>query len=173
MTRFTRMTAILILIVILIPILLVASVPACNEAHLLTVSGTLTEAKPINYIHSEQFVPKGGQLKIVLTLHANQQIAATIEVARITGYYVRSPRQDENSEVRIFGLYPEKVMNRTQWDFHHEYSKTLYVSLKGKPSDMLGKAPLGLEIEIFLEAPNFSSNPTFLMYWEITVYDVH
>jgi hypothetical protein len=38
---------------------------------------------------------------------------------------------------------------------------------------MLGKAPLGLEIEIFLEAPNFSSNPTFLVYWEITVYDVY
>lgn len=173
MARFTRMTAILILVVILIPVLLVAWVPSYNEVRLLTVSGTLTEARPVNYVHSERFVPKGGQLKIVLTLRANQQIVATIEVARITGYYVHSARQDENSEVRIFGLYPEKVMNRTQWDFHHEYSKTLYVSLKGVPSGMLGKVPLGLEIEIFLEAPNFSSNPTFLVYWEITVYDVY
>jgi hypothetical protein len=172
-TRFTRMTAILILIVILIPVLLVAWVPAYNEVRLLTVSGTLTEARPVNYVHSERFVPKGGQLKIVLALRANQQIAATIEVARITGYYVRSSRQGENSEVRIFGLYPEKVMNRTQWDFHHEYSKTLYTSLKGVPNEMLGKVPLGLEIEIFLEAPNFSFNPTFLVYWEITVYDVY
>ena len=173
MTRFTRMTAILILIVILIPVLLVTWVPAHNEVRLLTVSGTLTEARPVNYIHSERFVPKGGQLKIVLALRANQQIVATIEVARIIGYYVRSPRQDENSEVRIFGLYPEKVMNRTQWDFHHEYSKTLYTSLRGVPSDMLGKVPMGLEIEIFLEGPNFSSNPTFLVYWEITVYDIY
>jgi len=172
-THFTRMTAILILIVILIPVLLVAWVPAYNETRLLTVSGTLTEARPVNYVHSERFIPKGGQLKIVLTLRANQQIAATIEVARITGYYVRSPRQDVNSEVRIFGLYPEKMMNRTQWDFHHEYSKTLYTSLRGVPSDMLGKVPMGLEIEIFLEAPNFSSNPTFLVYWEITVYDIY
>lgn len=173
MTRFTRLNAILILIVILIPVLLVAWVPAYNEVPLLTVSGTLTEARPVNYVHSERFIPKGGRLKIVLTLRANQQIAATIEVARITGYYVRSARQDGNSEVRIFGLYPEKVMNRTQWDFHQEYSKTLYVSLKGVPSGMLGKVPLGLEIEIFLEGPNFSSNPTFLVYWEITVYDVY
>lgn len=173
MTRFTQMTAILILIVILIPVLLMVWVPAYNEARLLTVSGTLTEARPVNYVRSERFVPKGGQLKIVLTLRANQQIAATIEVARIIGYYVSSPRQDENSEVRIFGMYPERVMNRTQWDFHHEYSRTLYVSLRGVPSDMLGKAPLGLEIEIFLEAPNFSSNPTFLAYWEITVYDIY
>ena len=173
MTRFTRMTAILPLIVILIPVLLVAWVPAYNEVRLLTVSGTLTEARPVNYVHSERFVPKGGQLKIVLALRANQQIAATIEVARITGYYVRSSRQGENSEVRIFGLYPEKVMNRTEWDFHHEYSRTLYTSLRGVPSGMLGKVPLGLEIEIFLEAPNFSSNPTFLVYWEITVYDVY
>jgi len=167
------MTAILILIVMLIPVLLVVWVPAYNEVRLLTVSGTLTEARPVNYVHSERFVPKGGQLKIVLLLRANQQIVATIEVARITGYYVHSSRQGENSEVRIFGLYPEKVMNRTQWDFHQEYSKTLYTSLRGVPSEMLGKVPMGLEIEIFLEAPNFSSNPTFLVYWEITVYDVY
>ena len=173
MTRFRWMTAILVLMVILIPVLLVMWVPAYHEVHLLTASGTLTEAKPINYVHSERFVPKGGKLKIVLTLRANQQIAATIEVARIIGYYARPARQDGSSEVRIFGMYPEKVMNRTQWDFHHEYSKTFYASLKRVPASMLGKVPLGLEIEIFLEAPNFSSNPTFLVYWEITVYDVY
>jgi hypothetical protein len=172
-TRFRWMTAILILIVILIPILLVVWVPAYNEVHLLTVSGTLTEARPVNYIRSEQFVPRGGQLKIMFTLRANQQIVATIEVARIIGYSARPLRWDENREARIFGMFPEKVMNRMQWDFHHEYSKTLYASLRGVPSDMLGKVPMGLEIEIFLEAPNFSSNPTFLVYWEITVYDIY
>jgi len=171
--RFKWTSAILVLMVILIPVLLVTLVPAYQEVRLLTVSGTLTEAKPVNYIHSEQFVPKASRLKIVLTLRANQQISATIEVARIIGYYVRAPRQSTYSEVRIFGMYPEKVMNRTQWDFHHEYSKTLYTSLERVPAGMLGKVPMGLEIELFLEAPNFSSNPTFLVYWEITVYDVY
>jgi hypothetical protein len=32
---------------------------------------------------------------------------------------------------------------------------------------------MSLEIEIFLEGPNFSSDPTFLVYWEIAVYDVY
>ena len=173
MTRFRSVTVVLVLAVILIPVLLVMWVPAYHEVHLLTVSGTLTEARPVNYIRSEQFVPRGGQLKIMFTLRANQQIVATIEIARIIGYSSRPLRGGENREARIFGMFPEKVMNRTQWDFHHEYSKTLYVSLRGVPSGMLGKVPLGLEIEIFLEAPNFSSNPTFLVYWEITVYDVY
>ena len=171
--RFRWTSAILVLMVILIPVLLVAWVPACQEVRLLTVSGTLTEARPVNYVHSEQFVPKAGRLKIVLALRANQQISATIEIARIIGYYMRTPRPNSYSEVRIFGIYPEKFMNRTQWDFHREYSKTLYVSLERVPAGMLGKVPMGLEIELFLEAPNFSSNPTFLVYWEITVYDVY
>ena len=173
MTRSKWMATTLILIVILIPILLVVWIPAYREEHLLTVNGTLTEANPVNYIHSERFVAKGSQLKIVLTLRANQQIVATIEVARIVGYYAGQSRQGETSVVRIFGAYPEKVMNRTQWDFHHEYNRRLYVSLRRVPADLLGKVPLGLEIEIFLEAPNFSSNPTFLVSWEITVYDVY
>jgi len=167
------MTAALVLIVILIPILLVAWIPGYHEVHLLTVSGTLTEVKPVNYIRSERFIAKGSQLKIILTMRANQQTVATIEVARIVGYYAQQSRQGGTNEVRIFGTYPEKVMNRTQWDFHQEYSKTLYVPLKRVPEDLRGKVPLGLEIEIFLEAPNFSSNPTFLVSWEITVYDVY
>jgi hypothetical protein len=166
------MTAALLLIVILIPVLLTMSIPTYREVRLLTVSGTLTEKEPVNYIHSERFTVKGIQLKTVLTLRANQQIVATIEVARIIGYYAHEFRHETN-EVGMLGMYPEKVMNRTLWDFHHEYCKTIYASLKSVPADLRGKAPLGLIIEIFLEAPNFSSNPTFLVYWEITVYDIH
>ena len=147
--------------------------PAYREAQLLTVSGTVTEAKPINYLRSQQFVAKGNQLKLVLRMRANQQIDATIEVARIIGYYVNPRPLAEKSEVRIFGMYPEKVMDRTQWDFCNDCSKALYTSLEHVPVDLLGKAQMGLEIEIFLEGPNFSSNPTFLVYWEIAVYDVY
>jgi hypothetical protein len=171
--RSSWITAALVLIVLLIPMVTTAWIPTYREAHLLTVSGTLTEAKPVNYLRSQQFLAKGNQLKIVLRMRANQQIDATIEVARIIGYYLPPRRLGETSEVRIFGMYPQKVMNRTQWDFRNDYSKTLYTSLEHVPVDLLGKAQMGLEIEIFLEGPNFSSNPTFLVYWEIAVYDVY
>ena len=173
MTRSSWINAALVLIVLLTPVATVAWIPAYREALLLTVSGTLTEAKPINYVRSQQFLPKGNQLKIVLRMRANQQIDATIEVARIIGYFATPKRLGETSEVRIFGMYPEKAVNRTEWDFHNDYSKTIYTSLERVPAYLLGKAQMGLVIEIFLEGPNFSSNPTFLVYWEITVYDVY
>jgi len=172
LTRFNWIAATFLLIVILIPMLLAASISTYLEVRLLTISGTLTEKEPVNYINSRQFTAKGNQLKTVLTLRANQQMVATIEVARIFGYYVHEFRH-ETSEVGMSGMFPEKVMNRTIWDFHHEYRKTIYASLKSVPADLRGKAQLGLVIEIFLEAPNFSSNPTFLVYWEITVYDIY
>lgn len=163
----------LVLIVLVIPIVNVVWIPAYHEAHLLTVRGTVTEAEPVAYIRSEQFRANGNTLKLVLRLWANQQIDATIEIARIVGYYAQPGRQGETGEVRVFGMYPEKFMNRTQWDFHREYATARYVSLERVPANLLGKVLLGLEIEIFLEAPNYSSNPTFLVYWEITVYDVY
>ena len=163
----------MIVLILLIPMITGTSIPLYQEEHLLTVSGTVTEAEPTNYLHSQHFYAKGKLLRLVLRLWANQRIHATIEVARIVGYFVRAGHQGEPSEVRIFGMYPQEVMNRTEWDFHNEYSRTLYASLKGVPAGMLGKVPVGLEIEIFLEAPNSSSNPTFLVYWEITVYDVY
>jgi len=64
-----------------------------REEHLLTVNGTLIEGSPINYLRSEQFVPKTNQLKIVLKLRANQQINATIEVARIVGFMIFESRE--------------------------------------------------------------------------------
>jgi hypothetical protein len=172
-TRPKWISGVLVLIVVLIPVLVVAGIPAYREAHLLTMGGTLTEKAPVNYVHSEEFVAKGSHLKIVLRLRANQQIVGTIEVARIIGYFVKQSPRGEASEVRIFGAYPEKAMNRTLWDFHREYSKTFYVSVSDVPAGFRGKTPLGLEIEMFLEAPNFFSNPTFLVFWEITVYDVY
>ena len=172
-TRSSWITAILVLIVLLIPMLTTASIPTYREALLLTVSGTLTEAKPINHVRSQQFLPKGNQLKIFLRMWANQQIDATIEVARIIGYFTPPRRLGETSEVRIFGLYPEKAVNRTEWNFHNEYGKTIYASLDRVPAHLLGKTQMGLELEIFLEGPNYSSNPTFLVHWEITVYDVY
>jgi len=173
-TQPKRIDAVLVLIVMLIPGLVVmAGIPAYREVRLLTVSGTLTEREPVNYAHSKEFLAKGSHLRIVLRLWANQQIVGTIEVARIMGYFVKQSSRVGASEVRIFGAYPEKVMNRTLWDFHREYSKTIYIPLSVMPAYFRGKAPLGLEIEIFLEAPNFSSNPTFLVFWEITVYDVY
>jgi hypothetical protein len=148
--------------------------PAYKETHLLTVSGTVNEAKPLRYVHTQEFIAKGSALKIVLTLGANQQIDATIEIARIVGYYVEPSRRDAGAhDVRIFGLYPQTVMNRTTWDFHRDYAKTIYASLERVPADLSGRVPLGLEIELFLEGPNFSSNPTFLLYWEIVVFDVY
>ncbi len=146
--------------------------PRTREEHLLTVNGTLIEGVPINYLRSEQFVPKTNQLKIVLTLRANQQINATIEVARIVGYMIIEDREGPR-ETRIFGLYPETIMNRTTWDFHEEYSKTKYVPLYSIPAEQLGRTRVGLEIEIFLEGPNHASNPTFLVFWDVTVYDVY
>jgi hypothetical protein len=157
----------------LIPAAAVGALPAVRELRLLTVSGTLTERDPVNYVRSGQFTPRGSHLKIGLRMWANQQILGTIEVARIMGYFVLKSGRGEASEVRIFGTYPEEVMNRTQWDFHREYSKTFYASLNRVPVFFRGKVPLALEIEIFLEAPNFSSNPTFLVFWEITVYDIY
>jgi hypothetical protein len=181
---------VLVLIVIAIPILYVAwphrseehpitanenstlTQPQEHLEHLLTVNGTLIEGAPVNYLRSEQFVPKTNQLKIILTLRANQPINATIEVARIVGYMIIESRE-EPSETRIFGLYPETLMNRTTWDFHKEYSKTKYVPLYSIPAEQLGRTPVGLEIEIFLEGPNHASNPTFFVLWDVTVYDVY
>ena len=188
MTRSRWIVAVLVMIVIAIPILFVAWKPTHNGEHpitasgrlteasreerLLTVNGTLIEGAPVDYLRSEQFLPKTNQLKIVLTLHANQQINATIEVARIVGYMIFESNEGPR-ETRIFGLYPETIMNRTTWDFHKEYSKTKYVPLNSIPVDQLGRTPVGLEIEIFLEGPNHASNPTFLVFWEVTVYDVY
>jgi hypothetical protein len=191
MTRSRWILAFLVVIVIAIPILFVAWTPPhreerpittnetptltpsrAREEHLLTVNGTLIEGAPINYLRSEQFVPKTNQLKIVLKLRANQQINATIEVARIVGYMIFETREGPR-ETRIFGLYPETIMNRTTWDFHKEYSKTKYVPLYSIPAEQLGRTPVGLEVEIFLEGPNHASNPTFLVFWEVTVYDVY
>ena len=164
----------LIVLVVLIPSLTAALVPAYGEARVLTVGGTVTEAEPVNYIRSPEFLARSRQLKIVLRLWANQQIYATIEIARILGYYVgQRTRDGEPSEVVLFGMHPEKVMNRTTWDFHAQYAKTLYVSIESMPSGQLGRASLFLRIEIFLEAPNHYSNPTFIVYWEITVFDVY
>lgn len=163
----------MIVLILLLPIVTGASVTPYREEYLLTVTGTVTEGEPVNYLHSEHFYAKGKLLRLVLRLWANQRVHGTIEVVRIVGYFVRPGRQGEASEVRIFGMYPQKVMNRTEWDFGSEYSRTLYASLEAVPTGMLGKVPVGLEIEIFLEAPNSSSNPTFLVYWEITVYGVY
>lgn len=187
MMRSGWIATVLVLIVIAIPILYVAWEPHDREEnpitasetpaltqleerleHLLTVNGTLAEGSPVNYLRSEQFIPKTNQLKIVLTLRANQPINATIEVARIVGYMIF-----EDRETRIFGLYPETIMNRTSWDFDKDYSKTKYVPLYSIPADRLGRTPVGLEIEIFLEGPNHASNPTFLVFWDVTVYNVY
>jgi hypothetical protein len=190
MARSRWIAVVLVLIVIAIPILYVTW-SLRNEEHLitvnenptltqpqerlerlLTVNGTLIEGAPVDYLRSEQFVPKTHQLKIVLTLRANQPINATIEVARIVGYMIVEDREGPR-EARIFGLYPETVMNRTTWDFHKEYSKTKYVPLYSIPAEQLGRTPVGLEIEIFLEGPNHASNPTFLVFWDVTVYNVY
>jgi len=168
-TRYKWVAASLVLTVIVIPVLLVAWVPAYREEHLVTVTGKLSQASPVDYIRSKQFVTKAHQLKIVLTMRANQQIIATIEVARIIGFYIRGG----TGFVRIFGLYPEMFINRTQWNFHYDYTRTSFVSLEKVPAKLLGRVPLGLEIEIFLEAPAFGTNPTFLIFWEITVYGAY
>ena len=166
-------TATLIIVIVLIPFLIVTQISPHTEVCVLTTRGTVTEAQPVNYMRSPEFFAKGKLLKIVLRLWANQQIDATIEIARILGYYIdQGARAGEQQEVGIFGIYPEKVMNRTTWDFHREYTKTFYTSLERVPSGASDGASLILKIEIFLEGPNYSSNPTFRVYWEITVFDV-
>ena len=145
---------------------------AHREVHLFKVNGTLAQGAPVNYLRSDQFIPKTNQLKIVLTLRANQQINATIEVVRIIGYCVYETREGP-SETRIFGVYPETFMNRTHWDFHRDFSKTEYVPLYSLSPEEIGRTPLGLEIQIFLEGPNYGSNPTFLVFWQVDVYDVY
>lgn len=160
--------------VVSIPSLMSVLMPAYGDVRVLIVGGTVTEAQPVNYVKSPEFSAKTMQLKILLRLWANQQINATIEIARIIGYYIgQSGKAGESREIGVFGMHPEKFMNRTVWDFHREYAKTLYVSLEPMPPGQLGRTPLFLRIEIYLEAPNHYSNPTFRMYWEITVFDVY
>jgi hypothetical protein len=79
-------------------------IEARREERLLTANGTLVEGAPVDYLPSEQFVPKTSQANIVLRLRANQQIVATIEVARIVGYMVyqsnEGPRETRSPQMK-------------------------------------------------------------------------
>jgi len=143
-----------------------------TKVHLLTMNGTVRNAYPVSYLRSPEFFASGNQLKIVLRMSANQQIESAIEIVRVVGHYTTQPQRGEKSDVRIFGLYPCSLVAHKKWDFRNEYINTVYASLGVIPSHLTGNVPLGLEVEIFIEGPSFSSNPEFLVYWQIEVYDM-
>ncbi len=140
---------------------------------LLIMYGTVSDAQPVSYMRSREFIAKGKEIKIVFRLWANQEINATIEVARIAGYCVQQDRFGEIRTMRVFGGYPNKIMNHTRWDFRNELSMTLSGSLESVPANLEGRTPMLLEVEIFVEDPRSSANPTFAINWEITVYDTY
>jgi len=137
------------------------------------MSGTVSDAQPVSYIRSREFVARGKEVKIVFRMWANQEINATIEVARIAGYYVEQDRFGQIHTMRVFGGYPNKIMNHTRWDFRNELSMTLSGSLESVPASLQRRTTMLLEVEIFVENPRSSANPTFAINWEITVYDTY
>ena len=142
-----------------------------TDEPLLTMSGKVSDAQPVSYIRSEEFVAKGKEVRIVFRIWANQEINATIEVVRIAGYCVNRDRFGETHSKRVFGGYPNTILNHTTWDSSNEYSAILYGSLESVPASLQGRTPMFLEVEIFVESPRSSHNPTFLINWEIVVYD--
>jgi uncharacterized membrane-anchored protein YhcB (DUF1043 family) len=135
-----------------------------SEDYLMQTTGTLNEQKSV-FFTSTYFTTLGEQIKIVARLQANQKTIAQFNFREVYVYYVYS-----GQSIRITGGY----FNLGRWDFHNgELNDTLYLKLDKIPQELFGKVPLYITLSLTLSEPTFSSNPSFLVSYEVTVYDVY
>ena len=140
-----------------------------NEKYLVKMAGAFTEKKEA-YVTSTYFIPIGRQIKVVLRFWANQQIIGTFDNSKIYVIYVYGGQY-----VQVGGpLGGQPVFSyHESWDFHNEYNQTYYLSLESLPTELSSQVPLCIRVSFNLLYPRFDDNPAFLIYWELTAYDVY
>jgi cell division protein FtsL len=137
-----------------------------SEDYLMQTTGTLNEQKGVRFT-STYFTTFGRQIKIVARLQANQKSIATFDSATVYVYYVYSGQSIHVASDNFNFHY-------ASWDFHNgELNDTLYLKLDKIPEELFGKVPLYINLYLSLSKPTFSSNPSFLVSYEVTVYDVY
>ena len=125
--------------------------------YLFRMNGTLP---PEGWRKSVMFMPTGKVLKLNLKFSANQKIVTNLHL-EIEVYYVYAGKH-----IRIYEYW-----SYPSWDFHNELKETLHVFLDKIPSELLGKVPL--YVYYYLDFYNGRPNPAFVIYWELTGYDVY
>jgi regulator of replication initiation timing len=137
-----------------------------SEDYLMQTTGTFHEQMRVDFT-STYFTTLGRQIKIVARLQANQKTVATFDYASVSVDYVYSGQYITVTSHR-FNFYG------ASWDFHNgELNDTLYLKLDSIPEELFGKVPLCIRLILSLSEPKFSSNPSFLVSYEVTLYDVY
>jgi hypothetical protein len=118
------------------------------------------------YSRSTYFTTLGRQIKIVARLWANQKIIAKFGHCEIYVYYVYGGKY-----VGVTKAYFK--FDKESWDFTHELVDVLYLKLDAIPEEIFGKVPLMIELSLTLSEPKFYENPSFLVFYDVTAYDVY
>jgi hypothetical protein len=63
--------------------------------------------------------------------------------------------------------------SNSNWDFTNELVDVLYLKLYAIPEEIFGKVPLYIVLRLSLQYPRFYDNPSLLIFYEVTAYDVY
>jgi uncharacterized coiled-coil protein SlyX len=136
-----------------------------SEAYLMRMNGTFNQNVKVDS-RSTYFTTLGRQIKIVARLWANQKIIAEFGSCYIYVCYVYGGKY-----VGVTTAYFK--FDEKSWDFTHELVDVLYLKLDAIPKEIFGKVPLYIVLYLSLRYPRFYDNPSLLIFYEVTAYDVY
>lgn len=139
-----------------------------SEKYLARVSGVLSYAMHYDRVRSTYFIPMGQQIKIVLRMWPNAKIKVEGEGLYVHVYVSYSKG---GIDVKLGDKY---LVDVDSWDFllQGEINRTIYFPLNRIPAELFGQVPIFIEVSTGMSAGT-SLYKSYLLYWEVTVYDVY
>jgi hypothetical protein len=130
------------------------------------MNGTFNEKIGISR-ESTYFTTLGRQIKIIARLWANQKVIVEFGYCSVSVSYLY-----RGTYVGVTSTH-FKFSEGGKWDFTYELDDVLYLKLDKIPEEIFGKVPLCIRLYLGMRYPRFYENPSLLIFYEVTAYDVY